>query len=216
MSLRHSLAPLPDSSAPDIHNLQQLHSEEHGAGRCLVRGVFSLCFVSVISQAKSPLVLLFPPQQPHLHSQLDDFARTNGISLGPLKSIVKSIFLILNDALKRNVSAEQLRNDLIGLGLDEEKASYFEYQWGTDLSLLSWMAAERTLLINQLVDMEWKFGVTAASSETDKSGSIFLQLKMMVRRGSVTEPIYVELTLPQFYSFLHEIERAKNSLECFS
>uniref|UniRef100_A0A803JZ80 COMM domain-containing protein n=1 Tax=Xenopus tropicalis TaxID=8364 RepID=A0A803JZ80_XENTR len=181
MSLRHSLAPLPDSSAPDIHNLQQLHSE-----------------------------------QPHLHSQLDDFARTNGISLGPLKSIVKSIFLILNDALKRNVSAEQLRNDLIGLGLDEEKASYFEYQWGTDLSLLSWMAAERTLLINQLVDMEWKFGVTAASSETDKSGSIFLQLKMMVRRGSVTEPIYVELTLPQFYSFLHEIERAKNSLECFS
>ncbi|XP_041436670.1 COMM domain-containing protein 7 isoform X3 [Xenopus laevis] len=161
-------------------------------------------------------VFLKEQKEQDFQPQIDDFARDNGISLGPLKSIVKSTFLILNDALKRNVSAEQLRADLIGLGLDEEKASYFEHQWGTDLSLLSWMAAERTLLINQLVDMEWKFGVTAASSETDKSGSIFLQLKMMIRRGSVTEPVYVELTLPQFYSFLHEIERAKNSLECFS
>ncbi|XP_041436668.1 COMM domain-containing protein 7 isoform X1 [Xenopus laevis] len=198
MSLRHSLGPLPDSSLADIHNLQQLTSQQ----------VSRLCNII--------FVFLKEQKEQDFQPQIDDFARDNGISLGPLKSIVKSTFLILNDALKRNVSAEQLRADLIGLGLDEEKASYFEHQWGTDLSLLSWMAAERTLLINQLVDMEWKFGVTAASSETDKSGSIFLQLKMMIRRGSVTEPVYVELTLPQFYSFLHEIERAKNSLECFS
>ncbi|OCT56933.1 hypothetical protein XELAEV_18004239mg [Xenopus laevis] len=178
MSLRHSLGPLPDSSLADIHNLQQLTSQQ----------VSRLCNII--------FVFLKEQKEQDFQPQIDDFARDNGISLGPLKSIVKSTFLILNDALKRNVSAEQLRADLIGLG--------------------NWMAAERTLLINQLVDMEWKFGVTAASSETDKSGSIFLQLKMMIRRGSVTEPVYVELTLPQFYSFLHEIERAKNSLECFS
>lgn len=29
-------------------------------------------------------------------------------------------------------------------------------------------------------------------------------------------PCFSELTLPQFYSFLHEMERAKASMECFS
>ncbi|CAJ0938999.1 unnamed protein product [Ranitomeya imitator] len=39
------------------------------------------------------------------------------------------------------------------------------------------LAVGRTLGINQLVDMEWKFGVTAASSELEKAGTIFLQVE---------------------------------------
>ncbi|XP_077862236.1 COMM domain-containing protein 7-like [Saccoglossus kowalevskii] len=71
-------------------------------------------------------------------------------------------------------------------------------------------------MINQLVDMEWKFGVTAANSEINKVGNTFLQLKLVVNKGNRTENVYMELTLPQFYSFLHEMEKAKSSLEYFS
>ncbi|MEE6524112.1 hypothetical protein FKM82_023348, partial [Ascaphus truei] len=72
--------------------------------------------------------------------------------------------------------------------------------WSSDVSLLTRLAVGRTLNINQLVDMEWKFGVTAASSELQKAGSIFLQLKMIIKKGHVSEPVYVG----EFHGFVWE------------
>ncbi|XP_072735461.1 COMM domain-containing protein 7 isoform X3 [Ciconia boyciana] len=119
-------------------------------------------------------------------------------------------------ALKRNLSSEQVRADFIALGLSEEKASYFAEQWKVNSPTLTRLAVGQTLMINQLIDMEWKFGVTAGSSELEKVGSIFLQLKLVIKKGTQMENVYIELTLPQFYSFLHEMERVKTSLESFS
>ncbi len=89
--------------------------------------------------------------------------------------------------------------------------------------------------------MEWRFGglvlccsscadhaVSAGSSEVRSGGSTFLQLKLSVNNGLKVEDVFMglearlcccddaELTLPQFYSFLHELERAKASLESFN
>uniref|UniRef100_A0A674IYB5 COMM domain containing 7 n=1 Tax=Terrapene triunguis TaxID=2587831 RepID=A0A674IYB5_9SAUR len=150
-----------------------------------------------------------PKEVERFLTQLSEFATMNEISLGPLKNIIKSILLIPNGALKRNLSSEQVRADFIALGLSEEKASYFAEQWKLNSPTLTRLAVGQTLMINQLIDMEWKFGVTAGSSELEKVGSIFLQL------GFFSSP-FSELTLPQFYSFLHEMERVKTSLECFS
>jgi len=82
--------------------------------------------------------------------------------------------------------------------------------------IMSTESLKQTLSMNQLVDMEWKFGVTAASSETNKVSNSFLQLKLVVNKGNVRENVYMELTLPQFYSFLHEMEKARASLEIMS
>ena len=72
-------------------------------------------------------------------------------------------------------------------------------------------------MINQLVDMEWKFGVTAGTSDMKQAGHSFLQLKLVINKGNnETEDVCMELTLPQFYSFLHETEKAKSSLELLS
>ncbi|XP_068120259.1 COMM domain-containing protein 7 [Hyperolius riggenbachi] len=199
MAVRCTLAPMPDSVTADLQNMRQLSGEQ----------VSRLCKVifSFLKEQK---------EAEQFTSQLEDFAKDNGISLGPLKNIVRSVLLVLNAALKRNMKSEELKENLLVLGLDEEKAGYFADEWSRDAAALTRWAVGRTLSINQLVDMEWKFGVTAASSELEKAGSIFLQLKMIVKRGNQLEPVYVELTLPQFYSFLHEMERAKSSLECFT
>uniref|UniRef100_K7F208 COMM domain containing 7 n=1 Tax=Pelodiscus sinensis TaxID=13735 RepID=K7F208_PELSI len=157
-----------------------------------------------------------PKEVERFLTQLSEFATMNEISLGPLKNIVKSILVIPNGALKKNLTSEQVRADFIALGLSEEKASYFAEQWKLNSPTLTRLAVGQTLMINQLIDMEWKFGVTAGSSELEKVGSIFLQLKLMVKKGGQVEHVYVELTLPQFYSFLHEMERIKTSLEYFS
>ncbi|KAM4030439.1 COMM domain-containing protein 7 [Anomaloglossus baeobatrachus] len=199
MALRCSVAPLPDSVASDIQNMRQMSGEQ----------VSRLCSV----------IFSFLKEQREVDqftSQLEEFAKDNGISLSPLKSIVRSVLLILNGALRRSLKSEELQSDLVVLGLDEEKAQIFANEWSSDAPVLARLAVGRMLSINQLVDMEWKFGVTAASSELEKAGTIFLQLKMVIKKGNQLEPIYVELTLPQFYSFLHEMERAKSSLECFT
>uniref|UniRef100_A0A7M4ELX3 COMM domain containing 7 n=1 Tax=Crocodylus porosus TaxID=8502 RepID=A0A7M4ELX3_CROPO len=149
-----------------------------------------------------------PKEVERFLTQLSEFAAMNKISLGPLKNIVKSLLLVPNGALKRNLSSEQVRADFIALGLSEEKASYFAEQWKLNSPTLTSLAVGQTLMINQLIDMEWKFGGNGSQHEWD--------LKLVVKKGNQTEPVYVELTLPQFYSFLHEMERVKTSLECFS
>ncbi len=75
--------------------------------------------------------------------------------------------------------------------------------------------------------------MTAADSDMKKVGNTFLQLKLVLDKGVGTEEVFMgkflytadlvnslkffftELTLPQFYSFLHQMEKAKASLEYF-
>ncbi|KAF0036025.1 hypothetical protein F2P81_011337 [Scophthalmus maximus] len=64
-------------------------------------------------------------------------------------------------------------------------------EWGEHHAALSRLAVRQTLMVNQLVDMEWKFGVTVGTSEIQKVGNIFLQLKLVVRRGNSTENVYM-------------------------
>uniref|UniRef100_A0A8D2JXQ6 COMM domain containing 7 n=1 Tax=Theropithecus gelada TaxID=9565 RepID=A0A8D2JXQ6_THEGE len=118
---------------------------------------------------------------------------------------MKSFLLSLTSLTLKSLTAKQVQADFITLGLSEEKATYFSEKWKQNAPTLAQWAIGQTLMINQLIDMEWKFGVTSGSSELEKVGSIFLQLNFL-------SP---ELTLPQFYSFLHEMERVRTSMECF-
>jgi len=101
-------------------------------------------------------------------------------------------------------------------GLSAENSSLVSEKWKSNLIALSRAVVGQTFMVNQLVDMEWKFGVTAGSSDLKVVGQTFLQLKMVIDRSGVCEDVFMELTLPQFYSFLHEMERAKSTLEYFS
>ncbi|GFR85530.1 COMM domain-containing protein 7-like [Elysia marginata] len=145
--------------------------------------------------------------------QLEEFADSNGVGAGALKNVFKSLVYLPNAALKKSLTATQLQEDFQNLGLTTEKAASASQQFESNLILLSRGALGQTLMVNQLVDIEWKFGVTASSSELNKVGNTFLQMKLVINTGSGTKDVFLELTLPQFYSFLHEMERAKNSLE---
>ncbi|NP_001279162.1 COMM domain-containing protein 7 [Callorhinchus milii] len=199
LKLRCGLAPPPESVSSDVQTLNKLSDQQFSA---LTEIIFS--FVTE------------PTESERLLSQLGDFAAQNEMSPAPLKNIVKSVLLVPNGALKMNLTADQVKTDFITLGLSEEKAGCFADQWKAHSAALSRLAVGQTLTVNQLVDMEWKFGVTTGSSELQKVGSIFLQLKLVIKKGIKSENVYIELTLPQFYDFLHEMERARTSLECFS
>lgn len=190
---------LPDSVSTDFQTLNKFTEQQ---------------FVSLTELLYQ--FLLEPKESERFLAQLSEFAGENGMGAGPLRGLMKSILLLPHGALKKNLTAEQVKEDLLSLGLNEDKATHFSDQWRVHYPLLSRLAVGQTLTVNQLVDMEWKFGVTVGTSELQKAGNIFLQLKLVVRKGNTTENVFMELTLPQFYNFLHEMERAKASMDCFS
>ncbi|KAL1021356.1 hypothetical protein UPYG_G00012250 [Umbra pygmaea] len=190
---------LPDSVINDFLNLNKFNEQQFTR---LTEILFNF--------------LLEPKETDRLLQQLSEFAGDNGMSLGPLRSLLKSVLLLPHGALKKNLTADQVKQDLLTLGVNEDKAAHFLQQWGVHYPVLSRLAIGQTLMVNQLIDMEWKFGVTVGTSELQKVGNVFLQLKLIIRKGNTTENVYMELTLPQFYNFLHEMERAKASMDCFS
>ncbi|XP_010874028.1 COMM domain-containing protein 7 [Esox lucius] len=199
LQLQFTKDTLPDSVSNDFINLNKFSEQQFTR---LTEILFSF--------------LLEPKETDRLLQQLSEFAGENGMSAGPLKNLMKSVLLIPHGALKKNLTPDQIKEDLLTLGLSEDKADYFLKQWSVHYPILSRLAVGHTLMVNQLIDMEWKFGVTVGTSELHKVGNIFLQLKLVIRKGNSTENVYMELTLPQFYNFLHEMERAKASMDCFS
>ncbi|XP_069740068.1 COMM domain-containing protein 7-like isoform X2 [Narcine bancroftii] len=97
-----------------------------------------------------------PTESVRLLNELSEFASKNGMSSGPLKNILKNVLLVPYGALKRNLTADHIKADFITLG--EEKAGCFADQWKLHSTVLSRLALEQTMTVNQLVDMEWKFG----------------------------------------------------------
>ncbi|XP_066528267.1 COMM domain-containing protein 7 [Hoplias malabaricus] len=199
LQLNFTKETLPDSVTNDFQTLNKFSEQQ---------------FVSLTELLYQ--FLLEPKESERFLAQLNEFAGENGMGAGPLRGLMKSILLLPHGALKKTLTAEQVKDDLLLLGLNEDKATHFSDQWRVHYPVLSRLAVGQTLMINQLVDMEWKFGVTVGTSELQKAGNIFLQLKLVVRKGNTTENVYMELTLPQFYNFLHEMERAKASMDCFS
>lgn len=160
--------------------------------------------------------LVAPQQSAQFLSQLEEFASRHSLGLNALKNLVKSVLIFFKAALKRNLSPGHVNEDLLQLGLSEEKATLISGQWRSNLPAMSRVAAGQSLTVNQLVDMEWRFGVTAGDSDMKKVGHSFLQVKLVLDKGVGTEEVFMEMSLPQFYSFLHEMEKAKASLEYLS
>ncbi|KAL2742250.1 COMM domain-containing protein 7-like [Vespula maculifrons] len=76
--------------------------------------------------------------------------------------------------------------------------------------------------ISKILDISWRFGekykkiyilITAASSDSDKVGKSFLQLKLCLDEGSRIKDHFIEMSIPEFYKFLHDLEKAKINLD---
>uniref|UniRef100_A0A3B1K5F0 COMM domain containing 7 n=1 Tax=Astyanax mexicanus TaxID=7994 RepID=A0A3B1K5F0_ASTMX len=179
---------LPDSVSADFQTLNKFTEQQ---------------FVSLTELLYQ--FLLEPKESERFLAQLAEFAGENGMGAGPLRGLMKSILLLPHGKHKTNLSFFAIVR--YNIRLNEDKATHFSDQWRVHNPLLSRLAVGQTLMVNQLVDMEWKFGGKFCSS---------LQLKLVVRKGNSTQNVFMELTLPQFYNFLHEMERARASMDCFS
>jgi len=152
-----------------------------------------------------------------LMEQVPAFAGKHSLNASSVKNSVRALVFFFKNALRVNLTPQYVKEDLINFGLSAEKADAISNAWKDKFVAMSRSMIGQTLMVNQLVDMEWKFGVTAANSDMAKVNASYLQIKMVFDKGNqTTEDLHLELSLPQFYDFLSQMQKAKANLEFFS
>lgn len=169
-----------------------------GATRQIITGETELTTVELLTEALTPL------------------AENANTTPDKLCNIVRSLSMLMQGAIKRNLKIETLMEDCDSLGLEETRVKLIGATWKKYFVAISRGVFSQTLSVNPLKDLDWRFGVTAASSEVKEVGATYLQLKLTLDRGDGLRDVFVELTLPQFYDLLHQLESAKQTLDFFT
>eukprot|EP00003_Mantamonas_plastica_P015010 TRINITY_DN25700_c0_g1_i1.p1 TRINITY_DN25700_c0_g1~~TRINITY_DN25700_c0_g1_i1.p1 ORF type:complete len:171 (+),score=51.17 TRINITY_DN25700_c0_g1_i1:114-626(+) len=166
-------------------------------------------FVTII------LNFLINQQSNELVGNVAEFCDNHGIKQSALKNSLKASILFFKGAVSSNVSTSQLRTHLSNNAIPEGHIDVICDLWKANFTALCRAVISKTLMVNKLIDMDWKFGVVASSSELESDGNTFLQLKLTVENGNKAEEVFMELSLDQFYHFLKEMETLKANLDFF-
>eukprot|EP00301_Raphidiophrys_heterophryoidea_P019109 c4088_g1_i1.p1 GENE.c4088_g1_i1~~c4088_g1_i1.p1 ORF type:complete len:217 (-),score=52.90 c4088_g1_i1:63-668(-) len=164
------------------------------------------------ASVKLVIDFMIQPQGRDLMAEVEALGEANQVKLGTLKNSVRTLILLLRGATTRQLSSDQLSTDLSTIGLETTRSAFVVEMFVKHANSIAASVVDQTVSVNELVDMEWKFGVTASNGELNKVGNTFLQMKLAVDKGDHNENVYAELSLPQFYSFLAEMERANAAL----
>lgn len=154
-------------------------------------------------------------------AEIADLAQSSGQKPGILKSLFRELLVLFQTAMKGGKSSSQLESLLISsLEMPQSIAANVCSVWQQNQGRISSSLLAKTLKANELVDLDWSFGVTASTSDMDQSGTAFLQLKMTVDKGDGSgsggggpKDVFLELSVDQFYSFLSSMEQCKRFLD---
>jgi len=189
----------------------------------LVRDVQSLSsWPPSALEAFGPVLAAFLGQHRHQEELLAQFSAQHATLAAQARPCLTSLLHFFSSSMKVGAAggaaqlSQHVRADLLSLGLDAERADLLASHCLSSLSEVSSRALAKTLSVAQLVDINWKFGVSAASSEQDKMGSCFLQLRLTIDRGTGNENVLMELSLPQFYQFLQQMQLANRQMQNLS
>ena len=126
----------------------------------------------------------------------------------------KLLILFFKFAGKKVLSRGKLEDDLNKLGFDEAVIERIGELWdeqkiGVCKVLISQMGSSYNLL-----DLEWKFGVTVGNKLVDSKGESFIQVKLVVQDPELKiNEIFMELSPIQFYELYGELEKIKSIMD---
>merc|ERR1712166_120473 len=130
------------------------------------------------------------------------------------KAATKAVISALSFAARCSFSAIQLRDEATAQGVSAIRAEALAVKYQDNLRMISDSMMSQTLQANQVVDLQWSFGVTASNSEMNKVATSFIHLKLVLDKGNgELEHVPMELSISQFYSFLQEMEKAKSIID---
>jgi len=115
-------------------------------------------------------------------------------------------------AISEGYSIKTIEERCKEAGLNHSVSSVVVQAWKEKLVDITSVLLSEATTNRRLIDMDWSFGVTAASDDISNVGKTFLQLKLILERDASTEGcdvIFMELSLEQFYQLLASMEKCK-------
>jgi hypothetical protein len=144
---------------------------------------------------------------------LDKFCQDHKVSPKSTGALMQSMLYFLSECLKLSLKPEDVKKDLIALGLSDTHTALAVKIYQQEFANLSGALIDNTFKVNRLMNIEWKFGVTAATSELAEVGTCFLQLKLALDKNGTVENVVFELSLPQFYAFVSSMQQAAAEIQ---
>jgi COMM domain len=119
--------------------------------------------------------------------------------------------------MKAGYNAAEIEEHCLSTGLSSSRASIICKRWTERQREITSALLSRIISANRLVDMDWSFGVTVASSDANQVGKTYIQLKFVVdEAGECPRTHFVELSVDQFYQLLGALESCKQHLDYIS
>eukprot|EP00123_Amoebidium_parasiticum_P010691 comp20252_c0_seq1/m.25332 comp20252_c0_seq1/g.25332 ORF comp20252_c0_seq1/g.25332 comp20252_c0_seq1/m.25332 type:complete len:203 (-) comp20252_c0_seq1:4-612(-) len=149
-------------------------------------------------------------------ADIEHLAAQTGSRVGSVRNGARGLLVVLRTAAQKGEEGKDLGADLHTLGLTEARAEAVVKQYTQHVHTISSAVIARALQGDQLRDIDWKLGIVAGTSEQHTDGNVFVQMRLAIERAGRVEHVLVELNLKQFYSLMHELERAKSTLEAMA
>ncbi len=124
--------------------------------------------------------------------------------------------MLLQLAIKDGMNDSRLGQLCIDLDIDLRASKAIASMWSANFSKVTTSIVTKVASSNEIVDLDWSFGVTASSSDSAHVGKTYLQLKIGLaspNSGEAQRDIFLELSLEQFYQFLAQMEKCKTYID---
>jgi hypothetical protein len=93
-------------------------------------------------------------------SDVEAFAAEHKANIKSVNGTIQGLLLFVTESMKRTLKEADVAHDLKELGLEASKAALIGKLYNGELAAMSSAVVSTTFKVNQLVDMEWKFGGT--------------------------------------------------------
>mgnify|MGYP003385802740 CR=1 FL=1 len=99
---------------------------------------------------------------------LETFAGYGVLAPSSLKLISRGFIILFEGGMKDGWSATQLHDKCMNMDIDSDKCEVIKAVWSKHSSHMATTLLAKTIAANELVDVDWSFGVTASSSDCDQ------------------------------------------------
>lgn len=142
----------------------------------------------------------------------DDIAARFGAKTRPFRGALRTLVLLWQGSVRHGLSPQHFSDDLARLGIRGEAAAVFDEAWRCDgPALVTAQSSRASIPRCAILDASWRFGVTIATDDVQSAGATYVQLRLSIAApDSAGHDEHIELSLPQFYSMLSALERAKS------
>ena len=159
--------------------------------------------------------LVLDPSIVSMQSEMEALAETTGMKASILRGAISEMVMNYDLARRNGWAPSKLSNHLEANHYPDDVRDISVQVYGDNQGRITAASLAKTLKANQLVDMDWIFGVTASTDSCDEVGKTFLQLKLTFEQevSGGGKSMHLEMSVEQFFAFLSSMEQCKQILD---